>query len=329
MDLSSDTGDAIPQRSGEMPLSIIIVNWNTLDLLRDCLESVYEGLRGQDAQVIVVDNASEDGSADMVSELFPTVELVRNSENRGFAAANNQGFALAHGKYVLLLNSDTLVHGDVLQQSVAYMEAHPQVGGFGCRVLNTDGTVQRTCSMYPSLLNTALSASGLWKLAWPRFFGRYEMSDWQRDSERTVEVVSGCYLMLPRKVIDDVGGLDETFWFFGEDDDWCRRIREAGWELKFAPVGEITHYGSASARKFEHRRDMMLTQAKVRLHRKHSGFAAAAACWALLLLFNSSRALFWSIRSLFGGPAARERAVHFIRITASFNKVWVPAEGGK
>jgi len=313
-----------------MPLSIIIVNWNTVDLLRDCLQSVYDGLGGQDAQVIVIDNASEDGSADMVSELFPTVELVRNSENLGFAAANNQGFALARGTYVLLLNSDTLVHGDVLQQSVAYMKSHPKVGVFGCRVLNTDGTVQPTCRMYPSLLNTALSASGLWKLAWPRFLGRFQMSDWQRDSERTVEVVSGCYLMLPRKVIEEVGELDETFWFFGEDDDLCKRVHDAGWEVKFAPVGEITHYGSASARKLKHRRDMMLGQAKVRLHRKHSGFVAAATCWLLLLWFNSSRALFWSIRGLlFGGPAARERAVHFIRITSAFNQVWVPADGGK
>jgi GT2 family glycosyltransferase len=312
---------------GSVPdLSIIIVNWNTLAMLRDCLASVYAGLGaglgGLAAEVIVVDNASEDGSAEMVAAEFPAARLIRNAENRGFAAANNQGFALARGRHVLLLNSDTLVHGDVLQRSVAWLDAHPEVGAMGCRVLNTDGSVQLTCAMYPSILNQLLMASGLWKLRRPRFFGRPFMTDWRRDSERVVDTISGCYLMVRRPVIEEVGVLDEAFFFFGEETDWCRRMRDAGWTLMFAPVGEITHHGSVSAKRLNHRRDVMLSGAIVRLHRKHGGVGAAAIAWAIVGFFNLSRAVFWSLRQALGDRRAGERAGHFRRVLAHMDEAW-------
>jgi GT2 family glycosyltransferase len=293
-------------------LSIVIVNWNTLEMLREVLASVEAG-RGELAlQLIVVDNASSDGSADMVAEEFPQALLIRNAENRGFAAANNQGFEVATGRHILLLNSDTIVLGAVLPASVRYLDDHPQVGAMGCRVLNTDGTMQRTCSMWPGFLNLALLTSGLWKLRWPRFLGRYHMTDWQRDSERQVEVISGCYLMLRREVLEQVGPLDESFFFFGEETDWCRRMRDAGWKLRFAPVGEIIHHGGGSVRKLNHKRDVMLTDAMVRLNRKHSGSIAGAAVWALLFGFNLSRAVFWRLRTVIQRrPAHQERARHF------------------
>ncbi|MDO8312913.1 MAG: glycosyltransferase family 2 protein, partial [Sideroxyarcus sp.] len=274
-------------------LSIVIVNWNTLDMLRDALASTYATLAGITAEVIVVDNASTDGSPDMVAREFPQAILLRNTDNRGFAAANNQGFALATGRHILLLNSDTIVLGDVLGASVRYLDAHPKVGAMGCRVLNADHTMQRTCSMWPSLLNLILLTSGLWKLPYPRFLGRYQMMDWQRDTERAVDSISGCYLMLRRPVLDQIGPLDEAFFFFGEETDWCRRMRAAGWQLMFAPVGEIVHYGSGSARKLNHKRDLTLTDAMVRLHRKHDGPMAAAVAWSILFSFNLSRAIFW------------------------------------
>src|SRR5690625_3304033 len=273
-------------------LSIVIVNWNTREMLRDCLASVHENEGERAAEVIVVDNASDDGSAEMVAAEFPQAVLIRNTENRGFAAANNQGFAVARGRHVLLLNSDTILHGDVLARSVAWLDSHPGAGAMGCRVLNTDGSVQLTCSMYPSILNQLLQASGLWKLRRPRFFGRYLMTDWQRDSERTVEVISGCYLLVRARVIEEVGPLDENFFFFGEETDWCRRMRDAGWLLVFAPVGEITHHGSVSVKKLNHRRDVMLTEAKVRLHRKHGGIVPAAVVWLIDGFFIGSRAAF-------------------------------------
>jgi GT2 family glycosyltransferase len=261
----------------------------------------------------------------MVAAEFAEARLIRNAANRGFAAANNQGFAVARGRHVLLLNSDTVVHGQVLARSVAWLDAHPEAGAMGCRVLNTDGSVQLTCSMYPSILNQLLQTSGLWKLRRPRFFGRYLMTDWRRDSERAVDTVSGCYLMVRARVIQEVGPLDEAFFFFGEETDWCRRMRDAGWKLVFAPVGEITHHGSASARKLDHRRDVMLTQALVRLHLKHAGLAPAAAAWAIGAGFNLSRAAFWSLRRALGDRRAAERARHFRGVVAHLRDAWPAA----
>lgn len=293
-------------------LSVVIVNWNTIGLLRDVLASTFANLAGITAQVIVVDNASSDGSPDMVVAEFPRAVLIRNEKNLGFAAANNQGFAIATGRHILLLNSDTIVLGDVLGASVRYLDAKPDVGAMGCRVLNLDRSMQRTCSMWPSLPNLILLTSGLWKLRWPRFLGRYQMMDWARDSERAVDSISGCYLMLRRAVLDQIGPLDEAFFFFGEETDWCRRMRDAGWGLMFAPVGEIVHYGSASARKLNHARDLMLTDAMVRLQRKHGGRAAGAVAWVILFAFNVSRALFWSGRAIVQpSDATRARARHF------------------
>lgn len=297
-------------------LSVVIVNWNTIDLLRDVLASSFATLGAITMQMIVIDNASDDGSADMVAAEFPEVELIRNSDNRGFAAANNQGFERARGRHILLLNSDTIVLGDVLAASVRYLDAHADVGAMGCRVLNTDRSMQRTCAMWPSLTNLALQTSGLWKLPPRRIFGRYMMLDWQRDSARPVDSISGCYLMLRREVLEEVGPLDEAFFFFGEETDWCRRMRDAGWKLMFAPVGEIIHHGSVSARKLNHRRDLLLTSAMVRLHRKHGGPLKAALAWNILFAHNLSRALFWSLRALIQRRGnVQERARHFRNVT--------------
>ena len=297
-------------------LSIVIIEWNTVDMLRDCLASIYANDGGLTLQVIVVDNASSDGSPEMVEAEFPQVTQIRNADNRGFAAANNQAFAICTGRHVLMLNSDTYVLGDVLAASVRYLDDNPDVGAMGCRVLNPDLTMQRTCSMWPRLLDLMIMSSGLWKLKRPKFLGRFMMTDWKRDTLREVEVISGCYLMLRMEVLKQIGPLDEDFFFFGEETDWCRRMGDAGWRLIFAPVGEIVHYGSASARKLNHKRDLMLTDATVRLHRKHGGAAAGAAAWTILFGFNLSRAMFWSLRSLIQRDRAAPRAKHFRDVVA-------------
>lgn len=306
-----------------MDISIIVVNWNTVDMLRDCLTSVVQNLDDLDAEVIVIDNASSDGSQEMVEREFQNVVLIKNKENVGFAAANNQGFRIAKGEYVLLLNSDTIVHGDVLKQSVNYLAEHKSVGAMGCRVLNTDGSVQLTCSEFPTLTNLLVMSSGLWKLKSPRWFGKYLMTDWQRDSERSVEVISGCYLLLRQEVIREVGPLDEHFFFFGEETDWCYRIRSAGWQLMFAPVGEITHHGGGSVKKLNHKRDLLLTNSKVKLHRKHGGLVAASVCWLILAFFNATRAVFWTLRNMVSSsPVTKERALHFRRVFLALGNAW-------
>jgi GT2 family glycosyltransferase len=286
------------------------------------LASIYATIKPLEAEVIVVDNGSTDGSIEMLSR-FPDVLLISNKINRGFAAANNQAIILSRTKYILLLNSDTLVHEGVLERSLRYMECHPSVGVMGCRVLNTDGTVQLSCSGFPSLLNLAILASGLWKCGWPAFLDRYQMRRWNRDDERNVDVVSGCYMFVRTEAINEVGLLDEDFFFFGEETDWCRRFWKAGWELRFAPVGEITHYGGASAKRLNYKRDLMLTSATVRLHVKHGGRAAGVAAWLLLFGFNTSRALFWTIVALLtGNPMSLERRNHFWQVVQHHGQAW-------
>jgi GT2 family glycosyltransferase len=306
-----------------MLVSIIIVNWNTRVLLKECLESVVHGIQSVEAEIIVVDNASSDGSLEMVEKEFPQAILIKNSENRGFAAANNQALKAAKGAYVLLLNSDTVVHGDVIAHSVAYMDAKPEVGVMGCRVLNTDGTVQATCSQFPSLLNLALLTSGVWKLPGPSFFDRYQMRRWRREEERDVQVVSGCYMLVRAEALKDVGLLDENFFFFGEETDWCKRFGDAGWALRFAPVGVITHHGGGSAKNLSYRRDLMLSSAIVKLHLKHFGFVSGVAAWSIISCFNISRAAFWAAYgSLSWAPSVRERRKHFALLSRNLLKAW-------
>ncbi|MEM7179015.1 MAG: glycosyltransferase family 2 protein [Pseudomonadota bacterium] len=304
-----------------MDLSIVIVNWNTRAMLRDCLHSVCARLAPLRAEIWVVDNASVDGSPQMVSAEFPRVNLIRNQENRGFAAANNQALCRARGRHVLLLNSDTLVRGDVLAASVRYLDQNPHVGAMGCRVLNGDESLQITCSRYPSLLNLCLQATGLNRLP-GAFFDRYRMTRWQRREARRVDVISGCFLMVRRAAMEQVGVLDERFFFYGEETDWCRRLNDAGWRLMLAPVGEIIHFGGGSAGKLNHRRNLMLSEGTIRYHRKHNGMIGGAACWALLAGFNLSRAIGWTCFGLAAGGPARETGRAFQRIVSCFGAAW-------
>lgn len=306
-----------------LDLSIIIVNWNTKNMTRDCLETVRDGVGSLAAEVIVIDNASSDGSAEMIATEFPEAILIRNSKNCGFAAANNQGFEVAHGRYVLLLNTDTLIHGDVLPASVTWLDTNLEVGAMGCRVLNTDGSVQFTCSMYPSLLNLTLQLSGLAKLSDWRFLGRYHMRSWARDTTCEVEVISGCYMLVRREILSQVGGLDEAFFFYGEETDWCQRIRAAGWKLAFVPLGAITHHGGGSVQALNHHRDVLLSEATIRLHRKHAGIFGGLIAFGLIFAFNASRAFYWSVAAfLVRSDRARARGRHFRAVVAASNYIW-------
>jgi len=202
-------GDLVEDRPD---VSVVIVNWNTRDILRDCLRSVYENAGEIDFDVIVVDNASTDGSVEMVRREFDKVRLIANSENRGFAAANNQGMEVAAGRYMLLLNSDTIVLDGAIAKTAAFADAHPEAAVVGCRVLNRDRSLQPTCFMYPSALNLLLAATYMNKF-FPQshFFGRERMTWWKRDDVREVEVVTGCFMLVRREAIDEVGMMDDGF----------------------------------------------------------------------------------------------------------------------
>lgn len=224
-------------------LSVVIVSWNTALLLADCLRSIPGGARDLAYEVIVVDNASTDGSADLIATEFPDVKLIRNRDNVGFARGNNQGTAISTGRYVLLLNSDTIVKPHALANLVQYMDQHSEVGAVGPRLLTAHSEPQAFAfGGDPSL--GYLIKRGLYRLLLRR-----PIHDWHTTQIQAVDWVSGACLLVRRAVIDQVGGLDENIFMYFEDTDWCKRIRAAGWKIYFNPQIEIIHLGGQSLKQ--------------------------------------------------------------------------------
>lgn len=275
-------------------VTIVIVSWNTCDILRNCLRSVYESAGRVDLEVVVVDNASKDGSAEMVEREFGRATLVANRDNRGFAAANNQGILLAQGRYVLLLNSDTIVLDGAIEKTVAFADAHPDAAVVGCKVLNPDRTLQASCFLFPSALNMVLSATYLYKL-FPRsrLFGRELMTWWDKRDAREVDVVSGCFMLVRREAIEQVGAMDDGFFMYAEETDWCYRFKAAGWKNVYTPDGQIIHLGGQSTAKVSTAMTVQMRLSILRFIRKHRPWPAYAFCCVLISLFFLMRVPVW------------------------------------
>jgi hypothetical protein len=295
---------------GKVDVSVIIASWNTKEILGDCLRSIYEQAGDVEFEVIVIDNASDDGSAEMIKRDFEQVVLIENPQNRGFAAANNQGMAVARGRYVLLLNSDTLVLDGAIAKTVDFADAHPQAGVIGCRVLNPDKTLQLTCFMFPSVLNMFLSSTYLYKLfPGSRFFGREQMTWWDRSDVRQVDVVTGCFMLVRQEAIDQVGVMDEQFFMYAEETDWCYRFRKSGWQVMFTPVGQIIHLGGQSAAKKPVAMIVQLRLSILKFVKKHHGWPAHLVARFLTALFFAVRLPVWLARVLLRPLERSEAAV--------------------
>lgn len=232
-------------------LSVIIVNYNVRHFLEQALSSVFRAAERVDTEVIVVDNRSVDGSADMVAERFPQARLIRNTENTGFAVANNQGMAIAEGDYWLLLNPDTVVAEDTFEKTVAYLDAHPDVGGLGVQMLDGKGEfLPESKRGFPSPGVAFWKAFGFSSL-FPKsqVFGRYHLGFLPREETHTVDVLSGAFMMLRASVIREIGGLDEAFFMYGEDIDLSYRIVQAGYRNVYFADTTIIHYKGESTKK--------------------------------------------------------------------------------
>lgn len=227
-----------------LDLSIVIVNWNTRDLLVRCLGTLSSGAQGVSYEVVVVDNASTDGSRDGVKRDFPEVRLVSNTSNVGFCAATNQGIRASSGCYVLLLNSDTEVRDGALARMVGYMDRHAEVGIVGPKLRNRDGSLQLSCGIPPSL-STELFNKMLLHILFPF----YKLGDWDHRETRTVGWVSGACLMARRAMLDRIGLLDERMYMFYEDIELCLRARRRGWHVVYLPSSEVIHLGGQSVQQ--------------------------------------------------------------------------------
>lgn len=244
-----------------MKLSVVIVNYNVRELLSECIKSVNTALTGIDGDIYVVDNNSSDGSVDYIRDHFPDVHVIANSDNQGFAHANNQAIRQTNSDYVLLLNPDTLVFEGTLRGCVDFMDAHPQCGGVGVRMLTREGTVApESRRAIPTPWVAFLKMLG--------FTRKYYMSHLPWDKPGQIEVISGAFCMLRHKALDQIGLLDEDFFMYGEDIDLSYRLLKGGWENWFLPY-DIIHYKGESTQKSSFRYVHVFYQAMLIFFRKH------------------------------------------------------------
>jgi hypothetical protein len=288
----------------QVDLSVIIVNWNTRDLLAQCLKSVYETDGDLSLEAIAVDNGSADGSAEMMQRDFPQTHVIANTENVGFVRANNQALAVSEGRYVLLLNSDAALVPGALSCMVQFMDAHPGVGIVGPKVLNPDGSFQSSYMDFPNLLSEFMLMIKLSKV----FYGRYFPSHSPRQSRETKEVdwMLGACMMMRRDTLDEIGGLDETFFMYSEEVDWCWRTKQAGWAVYYLPEATVLHWGGQSSSKVPIKRRALVYKSKLLFLDKHYGAMTASLFKGALLTTSLLKMGLWS--ALFLSPRAQDHS---------------------
>lgn len=270
-------------------LSVIIVSWNVREHLRLCLSSIHNSLKptenGLRAEIIVVDNASQDGTPQMVREEFSGVSLIQSGENLGFTKGNNLGFKKSRGRYLLLLNPDTEVLGDTLARMVTYMEANPRVAALGPRLLDSQGGVIPSRRRFPTLA-TALVESTTLEQWFPNhtLIQRYRFADQPEDKIQEVDWVVGACLLLRRQALEGAGYLDEDFFMYSEELDLCYRLRSAGWKVVYLPLARVVHHQGKSSGQVEAFKHRQFQRSKILFfHKYHSPWAAEFLRLFLLL----------------------------------------------
>ena len=296
-------------------VSAIIVNYNTREMTLECLRTLIENLE-QDkipAEIIVVDNASSDGSVEAIRNAFPQITVIASPTNRGFGAANNLAMKHATGDYFLLLNTDAFPKPHAFSALVNYLEKNPKVGVVGPRLLNANGSLQTSC--YPFPTPARAWAENLWlSAAFPRspLVGDYRR--WGHDEEREVAWAIGACLLVRKKVVEEVGGFDETFFMYAEEADWQRRIRNAGWTIAFTPAAVVTHLGGASGQAEKAKISRHFFESLDYYERKHHGVAGLMMFRMAMVVGCSMRAIMWTAAAVI--PAKRGNALSKVKLHA-------------
>jgi GT2 family glycosyltransferase len=304
-----------------MLLSIIIVSWNTRDLLESCLRSIYENPPLGDFEIWLVDNASSDHSVEMVKDLFPKVKLIENEHNPGFAQGNNQAIQMSTGKYVMLLNPDTEVKPGALDHLVCFLEDNPRAGGAGARLVSPDGGLQHSCHPDLTLSREMWRLFHLDKL---RTYGTYNMQQWDMKQPREVDVLQGAALVLRTEALKRVGLFDEDYFMYTEEVDLCYRLRKAGWLLYWVPEAVVLHYGGQSTKLVKEKMFLTLYESRLRFFRKHHGGTAARGYKLVLTAAALARVGLTPI-SILIRPSHRERnrtlASHYTRLLSALPRM--------
>jgi len=273
-------------------ISVSIINTDNRDLLRECLRSIFEGTQHASLEVFVVDNASRDGSAEMVSQEFPGVRLIRNERRLRFCANHNRVLRMAGGRHILILNEDTIIPPGTFDRVVAFMDAEKDAGAVGLTIRNPDGSLQYSYARFPSLLSTTLLA-----LSANRWFqdGHYPFHRLPPDGHpREVDWTNGACLAVRREAFEEVGLLDEGLLIYGEETDWCYRLRKAGWKVYYLPDVSIYHYQGKSTSQERPRRRFRINRSAIYFFRKHYRWPNILALRAMLFATSLARLLLWA-----------------------------------
>ena len=232
-------------------LSVVIVNYNTREDLKNCLNSIYNSKQDVEFEVWVVDNNSKDDSAELIETEFPKAKVIKNKANLGFATANNQVIRQTDGDFVLLLNPDTIVFDDVFHKTIEFLKETPKAGMVTCKLVKPDGNLDLACRRsFPSAFDGFCRAVGLSKI-FPnsRLFARYNLTFLDENQVNEVEAINGAFMMVRKRAIDDVGLLDEDYFMYIEDLDWCFRFKQKGWKIYYVPTTNVIHLKGQSGRK--------------------------------------------------------------------------------
>ncbi|MDD5232381.1 MAG: glycosyltransferase family 2 protein [Syntrophales bacterium] len=304
------------ENSNRPDASAIVLNWNTRDLLLNCLRSIVRGSGRLDIEIIVVDNGSVDGSPESVEKLFPRVRLIRNESNHGFARANNAGIGISSGKYLCLINSDVVVAESCIPAMFDYMESKPKVGLLGPQIINGSGEVQRSCMGFPTVWNSFCRALALDSF-FPRSkrFGGQLLTYWPHDTSREVDVVNGCFWMVRRAALETVGPLDENFFIYAEDIDWCRRFRSKNWKVAFYSEAQAVHLGGASSARMPVRFYLEMHRANLQYWKKHHGRRAQNLYRLTLMLHDAVRLAAFALLS--AGDEDRVNSISMSKVRRS------------
>lgn len=268
-------------------LTVIVVSWNARDFLVPCLQSILDATHHCPTEIIVVDNASTDGSAEAVRARYPQVRLIVNSDNLGFARASNIGIRTSQGTFLCLVNSDVIVEKHCIESLMDYMRHHPMVALLGPRIFNSDGSVQQSFGNFPTLWSSFSRALALDKLVAKVALRR--RGPQTPPHAREVDVLSGCFWVVRRQSLEQVGLLDETFFIYAEDKDWCKRFSRAKWLVVYYPFAEALHYGGASSARQPVRFYVELYRANLQYWRKHHGPIAQVGIRVIMVLHQLLR----------------------------------------
>ena len=275
-------------------ISIVVVTWNGKKVISDCLESLRRYSNDSSVEVLVVDNASTDGTVDHLRQKFPFVKLIVNSTNQGFAKGNNIGIAQAAGRYICLLNSDVEVPEGCLEKMLAFMDDHPDIGMLGPKMILADESIGQSVMGFPTVWNWFCRALNLDTLFKSKLFGGYLRTDFRYDRMEDVEVLTGWFWMVRREALDQVGGLDERYFMYGEDIDWSKRYHQAGWRVVFFPEAHAIHYCGSSSANAPTRFYIEMRRANMQYCAKYHNSLTCAGFWLTIWLQEAIRILGYS-----------------------------------